>query len=106
MAAVEPRCKLESSAMDVLRNRGWEVVDARRAGIDLDLEVFVPDRWLTVDLEGPEAELAKLPRGPREDRRPGVVRWTFTGDELDAGKAAECFHRAAAAWRASASPYR
>jgi len=67
---------------------------------------FVPDRWLTVDLEGPEAELAKLPRGPREDRRPGVVRWTFTGDELDAGKAAECFHRAAATWSASANPYR
>ncbi len=67
---------------------------------------FVPNRWLTVDLKGSEAELAELPQGPREERRPGVVRWTFTGEEFDAGDAAECFHRVAAALSAFASPYR
>lgn len=67
---------------------------------------FVPDRWLTVDLEGQDADLAKLPKGPREVRRLGLVRWTFRGDEFDAGDAAACFQRVAAVLTTTSSPYR
>ncbi len=46
---------------------------------------LVPDRWLTTELSGAGSDLAKLPTGPREDRRSDVVRWTFTGAEIDSG---------------------
>lgn len=67
---------------------------------------FLPDRWLTVDLSGSEADLAKLPEGPREDRAAGVVRWSWTGEDLDAGDAAEHFQKVAEALGAGGSPYR
>jgi hypothetical protein len=71
---------------------------------------FVPDRWLTANLTGSETALARLPSGPREERRPGLVRWTFTGAEVDAGQAKHHFRSVAAALSgapdAPSSPYR
>jgi hypothetical protein len=67
---------------------------------------FVPDRWLTVDLRGAEAVLAKLPPGPREERRPGLLRWTFTGPEIDAGHVADHLRAVAGDRASAASPYR
>ena len=66
---------------------------------------LVPDRWLIVELSGGESELAKLPHGPREERRDGIVRWTFRGDELEAGEVEDCFRKFASAVSA-AGPYR
>ncbi len=56
---------------------------------------FLPERWLTIDLIGPEAELARLPPGPREARRANRVRWLFTGEELDSGAVEDLLHRTA-----------
>ena len=67
---------------------------------------FVPDRWLTADLSSDEAILAKLPTGPREDRHEGVVRWTFTGPEIDAGDVEEHFRKVAAALGVVEAPVR
>lgn len=70
---------------------------------------FVPDRWLTTELSGGQIELDSLPTGPREEQRDGLVRWTFTGAEIDAGDAEQHFRQVAAALGvggAKAGPYR
>jgi hypothetical protein len=67
---------------------------------------FIPDRWLTVDFMGPQAELAKLPMGQRGERSRDVVRWIFTGREIEAGEVKDLFQRMAAAIGASGGPYR
>ena len=58
---------------------------------------LVPDRWLTCELSGAAADLARLPPGPREERRGDVVRWTFTGEEIDSGAVESQFLTVAAA---------
>ncbi len=67
---------------------------------------FIPERWLTVDLIGPEAELAKLPTGPREARRADRVRWIFTGEELDSGATEELLCRMEQYSEVAPGPYR
>jgi len=67
---------------------------------------LVPDRWLTVELSGAGSDLAKLPPGPREERRGDVVRWTFTDDEIDAGEVESQFLTVAAALSSDARGYR
>ncbi len=67
---------------------------------------LVPDHWLTVELSGAQAELRKLPPGPREERRREVVRWTFTGEEIDAGDVESLFLRVTSALRAGGAAYR
>ena len=67
---------------------------------------LVPDRWLTVDLSGAGSDLAKLPPGPREERRGDVVRWTFTGEEIDAGDVESHFLTVATALSSDARGYR
>lgn len=54
---------------------------------------LLPDRWLLVDLAGPEAEMSWLPAGPHETRRAEHIRWLFTGEELDQGLVDELFGR-------------
>jgi len=67
---------------------------------------LVPDRWLTVELSGSGSDLAKLPPGPREERRGDVVRWTFTGEEIDAGDVESHFLTVATALSSDARGYR
>jgi hypothetical protein len=67
---------------------------------------LVPGRWLTVELSGSGSDLAKLPRGPREERRDDVVRWTFTGEEIDSGAVEAHFLTVANAMSSDAGLYR
>jgi hypothetical protein len=67
---------------------------------------FLPDRWLTVELVGAEAERVNLPAGAREERRTGRVRWSLTGEELDAGRATTLFQSLGAALTGKSGPYR
>jgi hypothetical protein len=67
---------------------------------------LVPDRWLTVELSGAGSDLAKLPTGPREERRHDVVRWTFTGKEIDSGAVESHFLTVASALVSDARLYR
>ena len=83
------------------------------AGTSPDMR-FVPDRWLTTELSGNAADLARLPQGPREERRQSpregrsdvVVRWTFTGQELDDGTAERQFRMVATAMGLGGDAYR
>jgi len=75
---------------------------------------FVPDRWLTTELSGDPADLARLPQGPREERRQSpregrtdvVVRWTFTGQELDHGAVERQFRMVATGMGLGGDAYR
>jgi hypothetical protein len=67
---------------------------------------LVPDRWLTTELSGAGSDLAKLPPGPREERRHDVVRWTFTGEEIDSGAVESHFLTVASALSSDAALYR
>lgn len=67
---------------------------------------LVPDRWLTCELSGAGADLTRLPPGPREERRRDVVRWTFTGEEIDSGAVQSHFHLVATVLGGGARPYR
>jgi hypothetical protein len=44
--------------------------------------------------------------GPREERRRDVVRWTFTGEEIDSGAVESHFRTVATALGSDASLYR
>jgi hypothetical protein len=67
---------------------------------------LVPDRWLTCELSGAGADLTRLPPGPREERRRDVVRWTFTGEEIDSGAVQSHFLLVATALGGGDRPYR
>jgi hypothetical protein len=67
---------------------------------------LVPERWLTCELSGAGADLTRLPTGPREERRGAVVRWTFTGEEIDSGAVQSHFLTVAGALSSDARGYR
>jgi hypothetical protein len=67
---------------------------------------LLPDRWLLVDLTGPNAEMSRVPSGPRETRRDGHARWLFTGEELDRGLADELLRGLVKPAEGASGPYR
>lgn len=66
---------------------------------------IVPDRWLLLEVTGSDEDLARLPSGMREDRSKGKVRWVFTGEEMDAGRAEGLFLSLCGA-QSGVGPYR